>query len=195
MNDLETELVTRVKRNRDMMAFRDLVLAHQKRVYCLIRKIVNNHEDSEDLLQEAFIKALKNIGQLKDNAVFGFWLNSIAVNLALAYKRKTTQKSFVSIDGESLPETLSESLTDQKAGERPIENAQGDEIRAQLESALEKLTEKNRVAFVLFYINQMSVREIARTMDCLEVTVRTHVFRAVHSLRHELGDYYKLFKE
>ncbi|HUU28055.1 MAG TPA: RNA polymerase sigma factor [archaeon] len=196
MRNSEIELVERVKHSRDMAAFRDLVLAHQKRLYHLIRKIAGNHEDSEDLLQETFIKALKHIGQLKDNARFGYWLNSIAVNLALAHKRKKYVKDSVSLENDLPLESLPlGSLSTQQAGEQPANAVLAHEIRTSVGRALLKLTEKNRLAFVLFHLEGMTVKEVAVTMDCPEVTVRTYVFRAVKSLRNQLKDYYKLFKE
>ena len=81
-------LVERVKQSRDMEAFQSLVLAHQKRIYGLIRKTVRVHEDSEDILQETFLKALGNIDQLRDTGKFSTWLSSIAVNLSLNFKDK-----------------------------------------------------------------------------------------------------------
>lgn len=195
MENSESKLVERVKRNRDMTAFRELVLAHQKRLYYMIRKIVYTHQDSEDLLQETFIKVLKNIDQLKENSRFGYWINRIAVNKALTHKRKKYERDAVSIDGDLPPEVLSDSLIDSNTGEEPIKAVQANEIRTHLELALLKLREKNRTAFVLFHLNGMSRKEIAITMDCPEVTVRTRIFRAVRDLRKHLGSYYKAFKE
>ena len=186
MTTPEKELVKRVKRTRDMVAFRDLVLTHQKRLYYLIRKTVHNHEDSEDILQETFIKSLKNIDQLKDERKFGSWISSIAVNLSVDFMRNRINREKVSINGDVPPEVLSEKFVDTKGGEKPIDNLYGKEIRNCLDHALMKLPENCCEAFVMFHINGIPVKEIAEIMDSPENTVRSYIFRAVKKLRVEL---------
>ena len=190
-NDLK--LVERVKQARDMAAFQSLVLAHQKRIYGLIRKTVRVHEDSEDILQETFMKALRNINQLKDPGKFSSWLSSIAVNLSLNFIQQKYGKKAMSIDDELSPDI--KELTDEKAQEYPMNVLHADEIITHLNHALVKLPGKHRTAFVLFHQHEMSMKEIAEIMDCPETTTRTYVFRAVKNLRNQLKDYYELLKE
>ena len=189
----EHELVKRVKRTRDMAAFHYLVLAHQKRIYSVVRRIVQHHHDSEDLVQETFLRALKYINQLKDTGRFGSWVSRIAVNLALDYKQQRFGDKTVSIDGD-LP-LDSKELADEESQQRPISALQADEIRTHLDRALLKLPQKHRMAFVLFHQNGMCMKEIAEIMDRPETTVRTFVFRAVRNLRKQLKDFYILYKE
>ena len=195
MENSDASLVERVKCHRDMRAFRELVLGHQRRLYFLIRRIVRTHHDSEDVLQETFIKALKKIGQLRDNSQFHYWISSIAVNAALTHKRKRFERDAVYFADDLPPEVQSEAFIDRKAGEEPIDAVQGKEIRARLDRALEKLPEKCRTAFVLFHLEEKSAKEIAVMMACPETTVRTWVFRAVKHLRCSLEGYYKAYKE
>jgi len=176
-----------------MVAFQSLVIAHQKRIYGLIRKTVRVHEDCEDILQETFMKALRNIDQLRDPGKFSTWLSIIAVNLSLNFVQQRCGKKAMSIDGD-LPPDIKE-LTDEKAQERPMNVLQADEIITHLNSALVKLPSKHRTAFVLFHQHEMRMKEIAEIMDCPETTGRTYVFRAVKNLRKQLKDYYDLIKE
>ena len=195
MTTSESLLVNRVKRKRDMVAFRDLVLAHQKRIYYLIRKIVRTHEDTEDLVQETFIKSLKSIDNIEDESRFGSWLSSIAVNLALDFKRSKYHKGRISIDGDVPPEALSDSFVDSDGKDRPLKTLEDEEIRSRVDEAVMKLPENNRKAFVLFHYNSLSAKEIAEIMDCPVPTVRSYVFRAVKSLRNQLSGYYQSYKE
>ena len=189
----DRKLVKRVKQTRDMVAFQSLVIAHQKRIYGLIRKTVRVHEDCEDILQETFMKVLRNIDQLRDPGKFSTWLSIIAINLSLNFVQQRCGKKAMSIDGD-LPPDIKE-LTDEKAQERPMNVLQADEIITHLNSALVKLPSKHRTAFVLFHQHEMRMKEIAEIMDCPETTGRTYVFRAVKNLRKQLKDYYDLIKE
>ena len=195
MTTSETLLVNRVKRKRDMVAFRDLVLAHQKRIYYLIKKIVQTHEDTEDLVQETFIKSLKSIDKIENESRFGSWLSSIAVNLALDFKRSKYHKGRISINGDVPPEGLSDKFVDSGGKDRPLKALEDEEIRSRIDEALMKLPENNRQAFVLFHHNSLSAKEIAEIMDCPVPTVRSYIFRAVKSLRNQLSGYYQSYKE
>lgn len=195
MTTSESLLVNRVKRKRDMVAFRDLVITHQKRIYYLIRKIVQTHEDTEDLVQETFIKSLKSIDKIENESRFGSWLSSIAVNLALDFKRSKYHKGRISIDGDVPPEAISDKFVDSDGKDRPLKTLENEEIRSRVDEALMKLPENNRKAFVLFHYNSLSAKEIAEIMDCPVPTVRSYIFRAVKSLRNQLRGYYQSYKE
>jgi len=195
MTTSETLLVSRVKRKRDMAAFRDLVLTHQKRIYYLIKKIVQTHEDTEDLVQETFIKSLKSIDKIENESRFGSWLSSIAVNLALDFKRSKYHKGRISINGDVPPEALSDRFVDTNGKDRPLKKLEDEEIRSRVDEAVMKLPENNRKAFVLFHYNSLSAKEIAEIMDCPVPTVRSYIFRAVKSLRNQLSGYYQSYKE
>ncbi len=195
MTTSESLLVNRVKRKRDMVAFRDLVLTHQKRIYYLIRKIVQTHEDTEDLVQDTFIKSLKSIDKIENESRFGSWLSSIAVNLALDFKRSKYHKGRISIDGDVPPEALSDKFVDSDGKDRPLRTLEDEEIRSRVDEAVMKLPENNRKAFVLFHYNSLSAKEIAEIMDCPVPTVRSYIFRAVKSLRNQLSGYYQSYKE
>ena len=195
MTTTESVLVNRVKRKRDMAAFRDLVLEHRKRVYCLIRRIVQNHEDTEDLVQETFMKSLRFIDNIEDENRFGPWINSIAVNTALDFKRSKYQKGRISIDGDVPPEVISDKFVDTDESDRPLRSLEDEEIRQRVDEAVMKLPENHQKAFMLFHYNEMGAQEISDIMDCPVPTVRSYVFRAVRSLRKDLKEYYQSHKE
>ena len=195
MNVSEAELVRRVKAGRDMTAFRDLVQNHEKRIYYLIRKIVRRHEDTQELLQDTFIKSLKNIDKIKDDDRFGSWLSSIAVNLAFDHYKKERRTDHISMDGDYPPEAIAEQFTDMDRGEKPLESLQNEEMRMRIREAIAKLPDRYRTAFSLFHLHDMDAREISDIMNCPVNTVRTFIFRGIRILRDELKEYYHSCRE
>jgi RNA polymerase sigma-70 factor, ECF subfamily len=189
------EMVLKVQQQRDMTAYRDLVQAHKERIYFLIRKFIRQHEDTEDLVQDTFVKSLSSIDRLQEPGRFGSWLSSIAVNLALDFKRRRANRGRVSINGEVTPEAISDDFIDKSGGVRPLTNLQEEEISGEISQALLQLPEKHREVFVSFHYEELSVREISGQMDTPEATVRSHLFRATQKLRKELTPYYKQYSE
>jgi len=193
MNSNELELVAKVKTHRDMVSFQRLVAAYQEKTYFLIRRMLSSHEDTQDLLQETFIKSLKNIDQLRDPAKFGAWINKIAVNLVMDFKRKNNNNEKVSLPGDIPPEAISENLVDKS--ENGNNGLYENEIKSQIDLALAKLPIKHREAFILFHYQQMPVKHISEHLNCPESTIRSYIFRAIKKLRIYLKDYYELIKE
>ncbi|KPK95683.1 hypothetical protein AMJ80_04200 [bacterium SM23_31] len=193
MNSNEMELIAKVKNSRDMVAFHSVVVAYQEKIYFLIRRMLNNHEDTQDLLQETFIKSLKNINQLKDPGKFGAWINRIAINLVMDFKRKNNNNEKVSLTGNIPLEVISEQLVEKN--ENGDNSLSENEIKNQLYPALARLPIKHREAFMLFHYQEMPVKHISEYLNCPESTVRSYIYRAIKKLRIYLKDYYELTKE
>ncbi|MFC2076518.1 RNA polymerase sigma factor [candidate division KSB1 bacterium] len=186
----ERELVLRVKRDRDMVAFRQLVEVHQGRLYSLIRGIVGADPEGEDILQETLLKVLGSINQLRVESRFGPWASRIAVNFAINHKRAEARRIVTPLQET---ESIGAETADfqQRSGDDPFRSLEAKEIRNRLTRSLARLPKKHQTAFVLFHQNGLAVREIAEMTGWNEVTVRTYVFRAVQRLRVLLGGYYK----
>ncbi len=193
MPEKQTEMVLKVQKHRDMTAFRDLVNLNKEQVYYLIRKMVRNHEDSQDLLQETFIRSLKNIDRLKNPGKYSSWIYSIAVNQVIDFKRKKHSNGHVSLDGEVPAEILSNKLVVEDK-EHSINNGRKEYSHA-LDKALLKLPINHREAFLLYHYEKLSVSIIAEHMDCPEATVRSYIFRAIKKLKVYLKDYYQSIKD
>jgi RNA polymerase sigma-70 factor (ECF subfamily) len=190
MPEDEKELVARVKRKRDMVAFRDLVNAHQGRLYSLVRGIVGSGRDSEDILQETLLKVLGSINQLKDEGRFGPWASRIAVNQAINHKRAEARRRAAPLDETDRGETEAVDFR-RPAADDPFRSLQAKEIRSRLTRSLARLPKNHQTAFVLFHQNGLAVREISEITGWSQVTVRSYVFRAVQKLRSQLAGYYK----
>lgn len=141
--------------------FRRLLRDYQQALYWHIRHIVGNHEDAEDALQETFVRAWRNIDQLRDTASEKAWLYRIATNEALrcAERRDTTE------DYDDHPEP------------HAAENVDYDNIQQALEAAIETLPPRQRTVFCMRYYDEMEYDDIARIVDSnvKAVTANYHV--------------------
>jgi len=193
MSIVESELVARVKRDRDMVAFRDLVLMHQRRVYALVRRIAQSHEEAEDLVQDTFLKSLREIDRIRDDSRFGPWISTMAVRLALDGRRRHTRAKPVSVEEPAQQVAVeAEAAKDQRT---PFDRLQQGEMRARIDAALGKLPERQQAAFLLYHEGGLTLREIAEVNGTTVSTITTRVFRAVRHLRAELKNYHQAQKE
>ena len=141
--------------------------AHMKRVFRLIYRVVGNVPDSQDLTQDAFVKALKRRDQLKDDTKSSQWMGRIAVNTALDFVRKRKRVTFEEIE---------------KAPEMPTESPEQAVLRGEqhsyLEDGLRLLSERERVALILRDVEGLPASEVARHLGCSPATVRSHIANA-----------------
>jgi RNA polymerase sigma-70 factor, ECF subfamily len=147
-----------------------------KRVFLLIYRIVGNVDDAQDLAQETFIKALQRQDQLKDLDKAAHWLSRIASNTAIDFLRRSGRMSFSDID--DLPEPLSSSPS-----ESPEQLLLRSERRQYLESGLNVLTERERMALLLRDVEDIPAEEVAAMLNCSKATVRSHIANGRVKLR------------
>ena len=102
MVDKDKDLISALKaEGKKDMAFKLLVKTYQQRLYWHIRKIVINHDDADDLLQNVFIKVWKNIGNFREDSSLFTWLFRIATNESLSFLQQKKRRNILSIDGVS----------------------------------------------------------------------------------------------
>jgi RNA polymerase sigma factor (sigma-70 family) len=134
------------------LGFRQLIESYQRRVYHVIRRMVIIHEDADDLTQNTFIKAYRNLDKFEGNAALFTWLYRIATNEALTFLEKKKKRFFFSIDDH------------QEKMESYLDTAgvlNGDEIQLRLQKAVLKLPEKQRLVFQLKYQEELNYEQIA----------------------------------
>lgn len=165
-----------------------LLTRYNRRLFRLARGILANSEEAEDVVQEAYVRALSNLDQLRDRASLGAWLARITVNEALARRRSRH---------ESVPlEEISERAVVGAAGgtvivgpfgrRTPEEKAVQGEIKGLLEHAIDALPMHFRSVFVACDIEGLSAAEAAAALGLYQVTVKTRLFRARRLLRRKL---------
>lgn len=183
----ERELVARAK-GGDFAAFQELIQAHQARIYGLARKLAGNKEDAEDIVQETFLKAVDKIDQFRGDSAFGTWLYSIALNAARALYARGRQAELKPIE-EYLPgghgnDHRHPQLFDWGDPHRELEQ---DELRRIIDEAVAALPYKYREAFLLRYIEELPVKEVARLINESEAATKSRILRARLALRDRLA--------
>ena len=134
-------------------AFNELVLKYQQKVYWLVRKMVVDHDDANDITQDAFIKAWTALENFRGDAKFYTWLYRVASNEAINFLNKKRKRFFIPI--HDIENELSEKLEAD-----PL--VSGDVIQLKLQKAILKLPDKQRLVFNLKYFEELPYEEIAQ---------------------------------
>lgn len=165
------------------VAFGELVRRHQSSVRATLRRLTNGNDAlADDLAQEAFVLAWRNLASFRDEARFSTWLYRIATNCWLANARKRKEELLGDRDG---------AIEDEQVGE-DVAASHGDHSRAStlridMERALGVLSEAERAAIVQCYHNDLTHEEAAYVLGCPVGTVKTHVLRAKQKLKVALS--------
>ena len=188
---LEGDLVNRARRG-DLHAYDELVKRYQTRIYATIYHMTSNHEDANDLAQEAFIKAYSALKSFKGGSTFYTWLYRIAVNKTINFLKQRKNKFHLSLNdidfnAEHDPDLMA--LISDKTPTRDVALA---ELQKKLNEALLTLSEPHRMVVVLHDVQGLSHDEIAEIMDCNIGTVRSRLFYARQQMQGQLADYIKL---
>jgi RNA polymerase sigma-70 factor (ECF subfamily) len=177
----ESLAVTRARAG-DAEAFRELVDRHSRAVFRVAYRVTGRTEDAEDVVQETFLRAFKQLDRFESRANFGTWLHRIAVNCAVDLIRARPRRE--------MPEeqdTLDRlSADDDRALPSPERALFGVQIRERIGEALERLTEMERAAFTLRHFDGLSIEEISRLLGLRTNATKHSIFRAVKKMRREL---------
>lgn len=167
----------------DGEAFRQLVDRYQRRVYRLALSYLRRHEDALDVVQETFVRVFRARSSFRTEVDPDCWILKIAANLCIDQHRRRRRMA-----EEPLPEGESgQDLPDRKALD-PLLLAMKAEREGALARALGGLPPRQRMVFVLRHYQQLSLDEIARTLECSIGTVKSSLHRAVEKLRACLAE-------
>lgn len=173
-------------------AFCELVRLHHKKAIAVAYRLLGKKEDAEDVSQDAFAKAYRNLGQLEDPARFGGWLMRTVCNLALNYRRGRKLRMTASFD-ESL--AGADDWRDPATGHRTEESDQklgtsdAMALRGAIGDAIEQLPDKQRLALILFSVEGLPQKQVAEVLECSVELVKWNVFQARKKLKELLADY------
>ena len=162
---------------RARAAFNQLVRKYQQPLYRIIRRIVIDHDETDDLLQEAFVKIWRHLGSFRQDAKLSTWLYRIATNEALSHLRKKRQRYFLPIgdvEGE-LSQKLDASLA-----------PEADEIQRRLQQAIIRLPERQRVVFQLRYFDEMKYEDMAEVLGVTVGALKASYHHATQKLEKYL---------
>ncbi|HPU54868.1 MAG TPA: sigma-70 family RNA polymerase sigma factor [Verrucomicrobiota bacterium] len=182
-------VLVRQARAGDMAAFEELVRRHERAVFSLARRMLQNEQDAEDVTQQTFLSALEHLRNFREEASFYTWLRRIATHAALKIIRKRRGLDTISLDAATAPDENDhiphpEYIADWRA--TPESLARRNETRRLIEEALGELDDKHRVVFVLRDVEGLSVRETADVLGLSEANVKVRLLRARLQLRERL---------
>lgn len=156
----------------DNADFRNIVQEHSQRLYAHIRSIVLNHHDTDDVLQNTFVKAWSGIHEFRAESEISTWLFRIATNEALQHLRKQKVRRLF------FPGTATETSTEVVHGS-PHD---GDAIKRKLEQAMKTLSVQQRMVFSMKYFNEMKYTEIAGILQLKEGSLKAVYHNAVKKI-------------
>jgi RNA polymerase sigma-70 factor (ECF subfamily) len=171
--EAERALVSACQRG-EREAFDRLVERYQREIYRLCYRYVNNHEDANDLAQEAFLRAWRAIGRFRGDSSFSTWLYRIAVNACLNHR------ALRRLPLQELPEALPDPALRADAGV-----VSADESR-RVRQAVGQLPERQRATLILKVYHELTHEEVAQILGSTVGTVKSNLFHALGNLRRLL---------
>ena len=185
----DAELVSLAAAGNDL-AFAQIMRRHNRLLFRTARSILRNDDDTQDALQEAYLRAWRALATFRADARLSTWLVRIVVNEALGRLRRDGAQparvvplnASVDTDGDTL-----EMQMQANPDEQPEPLALRAQIRQQIEARIDTLPDAFRTVFMLRGIEEMSVEEVALVLGIPEATVRTRFFRARSMLREGLS--------
>jgi RNA polymerase sigma-70 factor (ECF subfamily) len=174
-------------------AFDELIRRYQRQAVAVSYRLLGNSQDALEVTQDAFLKAFTSIGTLQKPEAFGGWLMRIVSNLSLNFRRGRKNKQQLPLDdllGASEPSTSDGSGSDWMAQSGdPLHRLESEEMGRKLQEALSQLPEKQRLAIVMFTIEEMPQKQVAETLECSVEAVKWHVFQGRKKLKEILKDH------
>ncbi len=193
----EKELVLRAQAG-DFEAFTELVNAHKTKLYNLAVKMTGNELDAEDIVQDTLMKAIDKIHRFRGEASFGTWLYSIALNetrAAIAKDKRTDLRpieDYLPMAGQLNHGAASDSVAGIFDWKDPHNLLEQDELRRIINRAIKELPVQYREAFVLRYIDELSIKEVAELIGESIAATKSRVLRARLAVRDHLS---KVFED
>ncbi len=177
----------------DRRAFDWLIGRYQKRAVAVSYRLLNNSHDALEVTQEAFLKAFSSLDSLQQPEAFGGWLMRIVSNLSLNFRRARKTRVQLPLDdflgsGEQEPESSGGSEWAARS-DNPVRTLEGRELGGKLQAALAQLSEKQRLALVMFAVEKMPQKEVAETLECSVEAVKWYVFQGRKKLKEILKDF------
>jgi RNA polymerase sigma-70 factor (ECF subfamily) len=175
----------------DVSAFEELVKRYDRKLFRIAQHVTQNREDAQDVVQEAFLKAFRNLDQFREKSQFSTWLVRITINQSLMKVRKAHRKKEVRIEQDSQVETSERTLDFADWAPNPEERYRASELREILLKALRTLQPALSLVFVLRDVEGLSTEQTSEALDLTQAAVKTRLMRARLQLRDRLSKYFR----
>jgi RNA polymerase sigma-70 factor (ECF subfamily) len=181
-------LVERTK-DGDASAFDELVRRYSPRVYGLVYNMTSNHEETNDLLQDIFLKAYRSIKGFRGDSSFYTWIHTIGINMTINFLKKRNRRRGPSLDDVDAHIENDPDFIEATSGTDPRREANLSELQKRLNEAMQKLSHDHRAVVTMFDIQGMPHAEISKILGISEGTVRSRLFYAHRQLQNYLEEF------
>lgn len=186
----DDEALVRQAQQGSTSAFEQLVRHYDRVVLRLALNITGSYEDAQDIYQEAFLRAYRNLARFRFECSFYTWIYRIATNLCLDHlrQRQLRNRDIISERLDDDEETVLDRVPDQRPATSPERAALSRELRDRIRMALGRLSPRERVVFELKHYQGLKLQTVATMLNTTENTIKNTLFRATHKLRAELAE-------
>jgi RNA polymerase sigma-70 factor (ECF subfamily) len=184
----DTILIRRAQQG-DTAAFEELVRNYDRSVLRLSMHLTDSTEDAQDIYQETFLRAYRNIGRFRFECSFYTWIYRIVTNLCLDHVRKKQvrkEDAPVATDASGEEYSVLDQVPDGRAGSNPEKDLMRRQLGDRINCALEKLTPSERMVFELKHYHGLKLRTVGEILQTTEESAKNTLFRATHKLRLRL---------
>lgn len=173
----DSQIIELYRNGQKDKAFDNIVSSYTERLYWHIRRFTCSHDDSNDLLQDIFIKVWSALPNFRGESQLYTWIYRIATNEVLNYMRKQRFRAMVSLDSEA-------NFLAKKIDEDAYFN--GDELQRELYKAIQRLPEKQRIVFCFRYFDEMKYEEISEITDTSVGALKASYHFAYNKVKDDL---------
>lgn len=174
-------LITRLRDPQEArQAFGEVIAQYTEPLYWQIRRLVNNHDDANDLLQETFLKAWGSLEHFRGDAKLSTWLHKIAINESLTFLAKEKRRQNLPLDDEDNASVLNAIAADT--------DIDGDNVALELRKAIASLPEKQRLVFNMRYYDEMKYEQISDILGTSVGALKASYHLAVKKIEQHFAD-------
>ena len=188
---IDDTMLIREAQHGNRAAFEELVRHYDNAVLRLALHLTGSEHDAQDIYQEAFLKAYKNVGSFRFECSFYTWIYRIVTNLCLDHLRKRNvrkEDAPVTVDSSGEEYNLLEQVPDGRAAANPERDLMRRELGGRINRALDRLTPRERMVFELKHYQGLKLRTVGEILHTTEETAKNTLFRATQKLRGALSD-------
>ncbi len=188
---VDDSVLIREAQRGNRAAFEDLVRQYDRAVLRLALHLTGSESDAQDIYQEAFLKAYKNLGSFRFECSFYTWIYRIVSNLCMDHLRKRQvrkEDAAVAVDEDGSEFHVLDQTADERAAMNPERDLLRRELGGRIQQCLGRLTPRERMVFELKHYHGLKLRTVGEMLNTTEETAKNTLFRATQKLRVGLAD-------
>lgn len=185
----DTELINKAQKG-DESAFNELICRYDSNVLSLALKYVNDRDDAKDIYQEVFLRVFRGLKNFKYKSEFSTWLYRITTNVCLTFVSRSNKQAMTRINNDMEADAIDSITGAGDENDNPDQYLERSEIKTNVNEALNKLSPKQKMIFMLKHYEGYKIREISEMLSTSEGTIKKYLFEANHKLRSQLSELY-----